>query len=107
MPLLLLFAAIAVEVFATSMLKATEGFTRIGPTALCLAGYLFAFTAVARVVQHMPVGVVYAVWSGAGTAAVAAIGVLFLDEQLDAARAAGIALVIVGVVLLNLGTQTA
>jgi len=98
-----LYAAIAVEVFATSLLKATDGFTRLVPTAVCLACYALSFGLVAQVVQRLPVGVVYAVWSGVGTAAVAGIGVVFLGESLGLVRVIGLGLVIAGVVALNLG----
>jgi small multidrug resistance pump len=97
-----LYAAIAVEVFATSLLKATDGFTRLVPTAVCLACYALSFGLVAQVVQRLPVGVVYAVWSGVGTAAVAGIGVVFLGESLGVVRVLGLVLVIAGVVALNL-----
>lgn len=103
MPLLLLAVAIAVEVLATSMLKTTAGFTRLVPTALCLSGYAVSFALVAQVVQRMPVGVVYAIWSGVGTAAVAAIGVTFLGESMSPVMTAGLVLVIAGVLMLNLG----
>jgi len=99
-----LYAAIAVEVFATSLLKATDGFTRLVPTAVCLACYALSFGLVAQVVQRLPVGVVYAVWSGVGTAAVAGIGVVFLGESLGLIRVIGLGLVIAGVVALNLGS---
>ena len=98
-----LYAAIAVEVLATSLLKTTHGFTRVVPTVVCLACYALSFGLVAQVVQRLPVGVVYAVWSGVGTAAVAGIGVVFLGESLGLVRLLGLALVIAGVVALNLG----
>lgn len=103
MALFLLGIAIAVEVLATSMLKTTEGFSRLLPTLGCLSGYAVSFALVAQVVQRMPVGLVYAIWSGVGTAAVAAIGVVFLGEALTPAKAVGLVLVIVGVLALNLG----
>jgi small multidrug resistance pump len=73
------------------------------PTRVCLAGYAVSFGLVAQVVQRMPVGVVYAIWSGVGTAAVAGIGVVFLGESLDMVRTLGIVLVILRVVALNVG----
>ena len=85
------------------MLKSTEGFTRLIPTLVCLVGYALSFGLVAQVVQRMPVGVVYAIWSGVGTAAVAGIGIVFVGESLDLAKALGLVLVILGVVALNLG----
>ena len=98
-----LAVAIAFEVVATSLLKATEGFTRLWPTVACLAGYAAAFAMLALVVRHVPVGVAYAVWSGLGTAAIVAIGVLFLNESISGTKVAGVLLVIAGVVTLNIG----
>jgi small multidrug resistance pump len=98
-----LVLAIAFEVAATSLLKATEGFTRLWPTVGCLAGYGAAFAMLALVVRHVPVGVAYAVWSGLGTAAIVAIGVLFLNESISVTKVAGVLLVIAGVVTLNIG----
>ncbi|WP_075123454.1 DMT family transporter [Actinophytocola xanthii] len=98
-----LLVAITLEVAATSLLKATEGFTRLWPTLGCLAGYAGAFAMLALVVREVPVGVAYAMWSGIGTAAIVAIGVLFLDESIDLTKVVGLLLVIGGVVTLNLG----
>lgn len=98
-----LFVAIAIEIAATSLLKATHGFTRLLPTLLCLVLYATSFALIARVVQTLPVGIVYAIWSGVGTAAIAGIGVMFLGESLGAVKVVGLVLVILGVVALNLG----
>lgn len=100
---LYLLLAIAIEVVATSLLKLSDGFTRLWPTVGSLAGYATAFALLALVVRDMSVGVAYAVWSGLGTAAVVAIGVLFLNESVTATKVAGVLLVIGGVVTLNLG----
>lgn len=98
----LLVAAIAAEVAATSLLKATDGFTRLWPSLGCLAGYAFACLALAQAVKTVPVGVAYAMWSGLGTAAIVAIGVVFLGEPLNAVKALGLVLIVAGVVVLNL-----
>ena len=103
MPYVYLLMAIAFEVVATSLLKLSDGFTRLWPTVGSLTGYVVAFVLLAVVVRHVPVGVAYAVWAGLGTAAIAAVGVVFLDEALTFAKIAGIVLVIGGVVTLNLG----
>jgi small multidrug resistance pump len=100
---LYLLLAIAVEVVATSLLKLSDGFTKLWPTVGSLAGYAVAFMLLALVVRDMSVGVAYAVWSGLGTAAIVAIGVLFLNESVTATKVAGVLLVIGGVVTLNLG----
>jgi len=104
MPYLFLFVAIAFEVVATSLLKATDGFTRLWPTVAVLAGYAAAFAALAWAIrQDLPVGVAYAMWSGLGTAAIVAIGVVFLGEPVSLQKVAGVLLVIGGVATLNLG----
>lgn len=100
---LLLAAAIAAEVFATTALKLSDGFAHKGWTAVVVAGYLAAFLLLGRALKlQLEVGVAYAVWSGAGTAAIAAVGALFLGESLTLAKIGGIILIIGGVVLLNL-----
>ena len=98
-----LVAAIAVEVLGTSLLKPSEGFTRLWPSLGSLAAYAVSFVLLARTIEELPVGVVYAMWSGLGTVAIVAIGVTFLGEPLNVAKVVGIALVIAGVVVLNLG----
>ncbi|WP_033222402.1 DMT family transporter [Kitasatospora phosalacinea] len=102
MPYLLLALAIAGEVCATSLLKLTDGFSRLWPSLAVAVGYVLSFTLLGRALRHIPVSVAYAVWSGAGTAAVAAIGAGFFGESLGRLQWCGIALVIAGVVLLNL-----
>ncbi|MFB7664677.1 DMT family transporter [Kitasatospora sp. NPDC056138] len=102
MPYLLLALAITSEVCATSCLKLTEGFTRLWPSIAVGIGYALSFLLLGRALKHIPVSIAYAVWSGAGTAAVAAIGIVAFGEQLGRAQWLGIALIIVGVVVLNL-----
>ncbi|MEV0599123.1 multidrug efflux SMR transporter [Streptomyces sp. NPDC050315] len=103
MAYLTLGAAILVEVLATTAMKYSEGFTKLWPSLGTAAGYLVAFVLLAQTLKTMSVGTTYAIWSGAGTAVIAAIGMLFLGEAANAARLIGIALIIGGVVLLNLG----
>lgn len=94
--------AIVVEVVATALLPRTGGFTAPGWTLLVLAGYALSIWLLAYVVQTMPVSVAYAIWSGAGTALVALIGVSLLGEGVDAVKVAGLAAIVAGVVLVNL-----
>lgn len=103
MPYVLLSCAIASEIAATSAMKYSEGFTRPWPSLVTACGYLLAFYLLSLTLKSMSVGTAYAIWSGAGTAVIAAIGMLFLGEAMTAAKLAGIALIIGGVVLLNLG----
>jgi small multidrug resistance pump len=99
---ILLIIAIAIEVVATALLPRTHGFTNLGWSAAVVLGYGAAIWLLAIVVRTMPVSVAYAIWSGLGTALVAVIGVLFLDEQLGWVKALSLAMIVVGVVGLNL-----
>lgn len=83
MAYLFLLAAIAAEVLGTSLLKASDGFTRLWPTATLVAAYVTAFLLLSQAVKGMSVGVAYAMWSGLGTAAIVAIGAAFLGEPAD------------------------
>ncbi|MCF3124755.1 multidrug efflux SMR transporter [Streptomyces arenae] len=99
----LLAGAIAAEVAGTTAMKYSEGFSRLWPSVITVVGYLLAFTLLAQTLKTLSVGTAYAIWAGIGTAAVAAIGMLFLGESTSMVKVAGIALVIAGVVVLNLG----
>ncbi|MEE1737421.1 multidrug efflux SMR transporter [Streptomyces sp. BE147] len=99
----LLAAAIAAEVTATTAMKYSEGFTRLWPSLITLAGYVLAFALLAQTLKTLSVGTAYAIWAGVGTAAVAAIGVIFMGESGNLLKVAGIALIIAGVVVLNVG----
>ncbi|MGW2860780.1 DMT family transporter [Streptomyces sp. NPDC001205] len=103
MPYVLLACAIGSEIAATSALKYSEGFTRLWPSLITGAGYLLAFFLLSLTLKSMSVGTAYAIWSGAGTAVIAAVGMVFMGEAMTAAKVAGIALIIGGVVLLNVG----
>ena len=98
-----LLGAIAAEVIATAFMKSTEGFTRLWPTLLVLAGYAISFVLLAQAVKGVQVSVAYALWSALGTAAIVAIGAAFLGEPITVVKVAGISLIIAGVVTLNVG----
>lgn len=98
--------AILSEVIATSALKATEDFTRLGPSLLVAAGYAFAFYFLTLTLRFIPVGVAYAIWAGVGVALVALAGWLFYGQTLGLPALAGIALIIAGVVVLNLSSAS-
>ncbi|MFD7440220.1 DMT family transporter [Streptomyces sp. NPDC059909] len=99
----LLAAAIAAEVAGTTAMKYSEGFTRLWPSLITVAGYVLAFTLLAQTLKTLSVGTAYAIWAGVGTAAVAAIGMLFMNESTSPVKIAGLGLVVAGVVVLNLG----
>lgn len=102
MPWVFVTLAITFEVAATSLIGRTDGFSRPLPTALVLGGYAVAFTMLAQAVKTLEVGLVYAIWSGLGTAAIAAIGIAFAGESVSLGKIAGIVLIIAGVIVLNL-----
>ncbi len=101
----LLMTAIGLEVAATAVLPRAEGFTDLGWSAVVLAGYAVSIWLLAIVVRTMSVSVAYAVWSGVGTAVVAGVGYMFLGESMSWAKAASLALIVVGVVGLNLAAS--
>ncbi|MGH3851918.1 MAG: DMT family transporter [Pseudonocardiaceae bacterium] len=103
---ILLIGAIAAEVIATSALKLSDGFSEPLPSVVVAVAYITSLLLLAQVLKQLQVSVVYAIWSGVGTAAVAAIGTLVLKEPLTVAKVVGILLIIGGVVTLNLaGSQ--
>ncbi len=103
---LALAVAIVAEVIGTSALKASAGFTRLGPSLLVVAGYGTAFYCLAITLKRIPVGVAYAIWGGAGTVLISLVGVWAFRQRLDAAAVIGIALIVAGVMVLNLFSTT-
>jgi small multidrug resistance pump len=99
---LFLLIAIVAEVVATSALKASEQFTRLIPSLLVVAGYATAFYFLSLTLQSIPVGVAYAIWSGLGIVLVTVVGAALFRQIPDAAAIAGMALIIAGVVVMNL-----
>ena len=100
--LLYLAGAIAAEVVATSALKASEGFTRPGPSLVVAIGYGIAFYLLSLTLKTIPVGLAYAIWSGVGVVLIALIGWLVLKQPLDAAAMVGISLIVAGVLVIQL-----
>ena len=98
----LLMAAIGIEVASTALLPRAAGFTEPLWSAVVISGYGASIWLLAVVVRSMPVSVAYAVWSGVGTAIVAVVGYLFLGEQLGWAKVLSLAMIVVGVIGLNL-----
>lgn len=103
-----IYLAIAIlsEVVATSALKAAEGFTRLGPSLLVVVGYAAAFYFLSLTLRTLPLGVAYAIWAGVGVALVALIGWVVYHQPLDIAAILGIALIVSGVIVLNLFSKT-
>lgn len=98
---LFLSIAIVSEVMATSALKASAGFTRPLPSLVVVVGYGVAFYFLSLTLKTVPVGVAYAIWSGAGVALIALVGWAFLGQRLDAPAIIGLGLIVAGVVVIN------
>jgi small multidrug resistance pump len=98
--------AIVAEVIATAALKSSEGFTKLTPSILVVVGYGISFYLLSKIVQLLPLAVTYAIWSGAGIALVGIVGWIWLDQKLDFAAICGIALIIIGVVVINVFSST-
>lgn len=98
--------AIVAEVIATSALKASEGFTRTGPSLIVAIGYGIAFYFLSLVLKTVPMGVAYAIWSGVGIVLIAAIGWLLMKQPLDLPALLGIGLIVAGVAVIQLFSKT-
>ncbi|MFB7156430.1 MULTISPECIES: DMT family transporter [unclassified Lysinibacillus] len=94
--------SIIAEVFASSMLKLTNGFKRLFPSIGVVVGYGTAFYFFSLTLQSLAIGTAYAIWAGIGTALTAIIGVVFYKELFNIKKLMGILLIIIGVVILNL-----
>jgi small multidrug resistance pump len=97
----LLTIAIAAEVAATMSLRYSDGFTKPVPAAIVVVGYSTSFWLLSIILKELSVGTTYAIWAGAGTAAIAVIGIVALDEPATAIRIASIVVIIAGVIGLN------
>lgn len=103
---LFLAAAIVAEVIATSMLKASDGFTRLWPSVATVVGYSVSFYCLAQTLGSMPTGVVYAIWSGVGIVLISLIGWVVFKQSLDGPALAGMGLIIAGVLVINLFSRS-
>jgi small multidrug resistance pump len=97
-----LLLAIAGGVTGTSALSQSHGFTRLQPLVVMALAYLVCFVALTRALRVIPVGIAYAIWSGVGIAAITLIGFAAFGQALNAGELAGIALILVGVVVIQL-----
>jgi small multidrug resistance pump len=99
---LFLTAAVVAEVIATSALRASDGFTRLVPSIIVIAGYGVAFYFLSLTLKVMPVGIAYAIWSGLGVVLISAIGWILHGQRLDLPAIGGMALIVAGVLVINL-----
>ncbi len=94
--------AILFEVIATSTLQASNGFTKPLPSLVTVVGYAIAFYCLSLTLRTIPMGIAYAIWSGVGIVLITAIGWVLYRQQLDVAALLGIALIVAGVLVINL-----
>lgn len=103
---LILFISIAAEVVATSALKASDGFSRLWPSLLVVAGYATAFYCLSLTLKTIPVGMAYAIWSGAGIVLVSLIAWVFFKQRLDLPAILGMGLIVTGVLVIQLFSRS-
>ncbi|HHB81468.1 MAG TPA: multidrug efflux SMR transporter [Aliiroseovarius sp.] len=103
---LALILAIAAETIATSALNASQQFTRLWPSVLVVVGYSASFWFMALALKTMPVGIVYAIWSGLGIVFIAAIGYVMFGQRLDLPALLGLGLIMSGILVIQLFSST-
>ena len=101
-----LIIAVVFEVLATTALKSTEGFTRLVPSIVAISGYALAFYFLSLPLRTIPVGVVYALWCGAGIVFITGIAWVYYRQALDAPALIGIGLIVAGVAIINLFSKS-
>lgn len=106
MGILYLALAVVLEVIATSALKASEQFTRLWPSVLVVLGYGCAFYLLSLCLRTMPLGIMYAVWSGLGVVLITVVGWLVYNESLDLPAFIGMALILSGVFVIRIFSET-
>lgn len=102
MAYLYLSMAIVMEVIATSLLKVTDGFTKLTPSLIVICGYAISFYFMSIVVKFIPIGISYAIWAGVGVIGTSLVGVVFYKQILDIPQIIGITLIILGIVVIHL-----
>ncbi|WP_414474670.1 SMR family transporter [Microvirga sp. M2] len=102
-----LAAAIVAEVIATTALRASQGFTRFVPSAIVVVGYGVAFYFLSLTLKVMPIGIAYAIWSGLGIVLISAMAWALYGQKLDLPAVIGMALIVAGVVVINLLSKSA
>lgn len=101
-----LILAVAAETVGTTALQASQQFTRLIPSVLVVIGYGLAFYLMAQTLRVMPVGIVYAIWSGLGIVFIAAIGYMVFGQKLDLPALLGIAMIVGGILVIHLFSAT-
>ena len=98
--------AILFEIIATSALKKSEQFTQLIPSIITILGYFAAFYFLSFAIRTIPVGIAYAIWSGVGIVFITIIGAVFFKQIPDLPAIIGLALILIGVVVINVFSKT-
>ncbi|ANB34548.1 QacE family quaternary ammonium compound efflux SMR transporter [Rhodovulum sulfidophilum] len=104
---LYLLLAVVTETMATSSLQASQQFTRFWPSVLVVLGYALSFYFMAQTLKVMPVGIVYAIWSGLGIVLISGIGWVVFGQRIDLPGALGLGMIIAGIIVIHLFSKTA
>jgi small multidrug resistance pump len=106
MPYVFLAGAILAEVIATTALKASDGFRILAPALIAVLGYAIAFYLLSLTLRTIPTGVAYAIWSGVGIVLIAILAWVFQGQKLDAPALIGMALIAIGVIVMNVFSRS-
>lgn len=101
MAYILLACSVIAEVFGTTMLKLSLGFTLLFPSLSVATGFLLSFLCLAYALKSIPLSIAYAIWSGLGTALTACVGIFLFDESISLLKSVALILVVGGVIILN------
>ncbi len=102
----ILLIAICSEVIATTSLKLSDGFSKLGPSVLVVLGYGISFYCLSLTLKSIPVGIVYAIWSGMGITLITLVGWHFFGEKLNMPTVLGISLIFAGIMVINIFSVT-
>ncbi|WP_288383867.1 multidrug efflux SMR transporter [uncultured Acinetobacter sp.] len=106
MAFLYLLIAILAEVIATSAMKASDGFSQLLPSGITILGYAFAIYFLSLTMKSIPIGITYALWSGAGIILVSLVGFFYYKQHLDVAAVIGLVFMIAGIMIINIFSKS-
>jgi small multidrug resistance pump len=104
---LILFLAVIAETIGTTALQASQQFSRLWPSVLVVVSYGIAFYLLGLTLKFMPVGIVYAIWSGLGIVFIAIIGFIVFGQRLDWPAVLGLTMILAGILVIHLFSKTA
>lgn len=107
MKYIFLLTAIILETIATSALKGSDQFTKLGPSIITVIGYVGAFYFLSLTLKTIPVGIAYALWSGIGIILITIVGIVVYKQTPDLPAIIGLAFILIGVIVINVFSKTA